>query len=111
MDNIKAKLKYIDQLREQGLTEDQIEVRLEAFDQVEAQGKQGHESALLAGRAEGSIEQPAQDLQDLEKNSQAVHNLAKGMYDPRQSTPAPDPVDAKMAELRESISGTKKPGG
>lgn len=103
MDNIQAKLKYIEGLRAQGFSEEQIERQLESFDQVEERSKQLHEEEMLSGRLSGDLELVTKDLQSFEANRKAVDALEVGTYDQDMNDDAPSITKIKLQELHESI--------
>lgn len=103
MDNIQAKLKYIEGLRSQGFSEEQIERQLEGFDQIEERSKQLNEEQALSGRLSGDLELVGKDLQDSEANQRAARALQRGLYDQDFNSDVPSETKLKLQELHESL--------
>ena len=107
MDDIQGKIKFIEQLKAQGVDDAQLQELLSEYDAMDEEQQSNARSAMAQLHLQGSVDVPERDLQNNQKNAEAVSLLRDGTYDPERDNFTPpgmrSEADQKKAELFRSM--------
>lgn len=115
MDDVRGKVEYAEELKKQGILEEEILQKLAEYDAMDMEQQAMARSALAQLHIQGTVPVPDRDFQDAALNAQNASSLQEGSYDPELSDKT-SPEDqassrreaSKISDLRSSILGPPK---